>query len=49
MAYLFASHTNVKHLGGEDVLIAVAKYVDGCCSKNLVQVANVMSTIRQVA
>ena len=24
MAYLFASNTNVQHLGGEDVLIAVA-------------------------
>ena len=44
MAYLFASKTNVQHLGGEDVLIAVAKYVVGYCSKNPVQVANVMST-----
>ena len=49
MAYLFASNTNVQHLGGEDVLIAVAKYVVGYCSKNPVQVANVMSTIRQVS
>ena len=48
MAYLFASNTNVQHLGGEDVLIVVARYVDGYCSKNLVQVADVMSTIRQV-
>ena len=49
MAYLFASNTNVQHLGGEDVLIAVAKYVVGFCSKNPVQVANIMSTIRQVS
>ena len=49
VAYLFASNTNVQHLGGADVLIAVAKYVVGYCSKNPVQVANVMSTIRQVS
>ena len=49
MAYLFASNTNIQHLSGEDVLIAVAKYVVGYCSKNPVQVANVMSTIRQVS
>ena len=49
MAYLFASNTNVQHLGCEDVLIAVAKHVVGCCSKDPLQVANVMSTIRQVS
>ena len=49
MAYLFASNTNVRHLASEDVLIAVAKYVVGYCSKNPVQVANIMSTIRQVS
>ena len=36
MAYLFASNTNVQHLGREDVFMAVAKYVVGYCSKNAV-------------
>ena len=44
MAYLFTSNTNVPHLGGKDIFIAVAKYVVGYCSKNPVQVENVMST-----
>ena len=49
MGYLVASNTNVQHLAGEDLLIGVAKYVVGYCSKNLVQVATVMSTIRQIS
>ena len=48
LAYLYASNTNVQFLGGENVLVAVAKYVVGDCSKNPVRIANVMSTIRQV-
>ena len=48
LAYLYASNTNVQFPGGEDVLVAVAKYVVGYCSKNPVRIANVMSTIRQV-
>ena len=48
LAYLYASNTNVQFLGGEDVLVAVAKYVVGYCSKNLVRIANVLSTICQV-
>ena len=48
LAYLYASNTNVQFLGGEDVLVAVAKYVVGYCSKNPVRIANVLSTIRQV-
>ena len=48
LAYLYASNTNVQFLGGEDVLIDVAKYVVGYCSKNPVRIANVLSTIRQV-
>ena len=46
LAYLYASNTNVQFLGGEDVLVAVAKYVVGYCSKNPVRIANVLSTIR---
>ena len=38
----------MQFLGGEDVLVAVAKYVVGYCSKNPVRIANVLSTIRQV-
>ena len=49
MAYFFAINTNVQHLLGEDVLIAVAKYVVGYCRKNPVQVPNVTSTIWQVS
>ena len=41
LAYLYASNTNVQFLGGEDVLVAVAKYVVGYCSKNPVRIANV--------
>ena len=48
LAYLYASNTNVQFLGGEDVLVAVAKYVVGYCSNNPVRIANVLSTIRQV-
>ena len=48
LAYLYASNTNVQFLGGEVVLVAVAKYVVGYCSKNPVRIANVLSTIRQV-
>ena len=48
LAHLYASNTNVQFLGGEDVLVAVAKYVVGYCSKNPVRIANVLSTIRQV-
>ena len=48
LAYLYASNTNVQFLGGEEVLVAVAKYVVGYCSKNPVRIANVLSTIRQV-
>ena len=48
LAYLYASNTNVQFLGGENVLVAVATYVVGYCSKNSVRIANVLSTIRQV-
>ena len=48
LTYLYASNTNVQFLRGEDVLVAVAKYVVGYCSKNPVKIANVLSTIRQV-
>ena len=48
LAYLYASNTNVQFLGGEDVLVPVAKYAVGYCSKNPVKIANVLSTIRQV-
>ena len=48
LAYLYASNTNVHFLGGEDVPVAVAKYVVGYCNKNPVRIANVLSTIRQV-
>ena len=34
LAYLYARNTNVQFLKGEDVLVAVAKYVVGYCSKN---------------
>ena len=48
VAYLYASNKNVPFLGGEDVLVAVAKYVVGYCSKNPVKIANVLNTTRQV-
>ena len=48
LAYLYASNTNVQFFWGEDVLVAVAKYVVGHCSKNPVRIVNVQSTIRQV-
>ena len=48
LAYLYASNTNVQFLGGEDVLVVVAKYVVGYYSKNPVRIANVLSTIHQV-
>ena len=49
LAYLYASNTNTQHLGGEDVLIGIARYVVGYCSKNLVKVTNVLATIRQLS
>ena len=48
LAYLYASSTNVKFFWFEDVLVAVAKYVVGYCSKNPVRIANMLSIIRQV-
>ena len=48
LAYLYAGNTNVQFVGGADMLIAVAKYVVGYYSKNPVEIANVLSTIRQV-
>ena len=42
-AYLYASNTNLHFLGGEDVLLAVAKHVVSYCSKNLVKTTNVLS------
>ena len=48
LAYPYASNTNVQFLRGEDVLVVVAKYVVGYCSKNPVRIAIVLSTIRQV-
>ena len=48
LAYLYSSNTNVQLLRGEDVLVAVTKYVVGYCSKNPVRIASVLSTIRQV-
>ena len=35
LAYLYASNTNVQVLGGEGVLVAVAKYVVGYCQPYL--------------
>ena len=48
LAYLYASNTNVQCVGGEDVLVAVAKYVVGYGSKNPVTVADLLTAIRQV-
>ena len=46
--YLYASNTNAQFLGGDALLVAVAKYVVGCRSKNAARIANVLGTSRQV-
>ena len=48
MANMFASNTNVQHVAGEDLKIAIAKYLAWYRNKDAVQEAKVLSTIRQV-